>query len=265
MMKALKKYSGVFGASMKENSKSYVNALNSAVSILVILFIFLQLWSYIYSNGQPVINGFSLNQMMQYLVMAELIAYSLRKKQVMDSISSDIKTGRIAYLLNKPFNYFIYTVFYSTGEMVFKLCMLVPVAFLTSFLFTGSLVTLQGILPIILVLVLNAVLTSTVYACISMLTFWLEDADPFGWVFEKMLMLFGVFFPPQFFPQVLQPFIYYSPIYAMYSGPSMLFASFSWQTWGNVVMWQTFYIGVFVALGLIMYHFGTKKVNIYGG
>ena len=78
-------------------------------------------------------------------------------------------------------------------------------------------------------------------------------------------MLFGLFFPPEFFPTWLQPFINYSPVYAMMSGPCKLLANFSWELFLQVSVSQVAYITVFVVLGLVIYQSGTKKVNVHGG
>ena len=78
-------------------------------------------------------------------------------------------------------------------------------------------------------------------------------------------MLFGLFFPPEFFSASLQPFITYSPVYAMMSGPCKLMANFSWDLFLKVSISQLVYIAVFVIIGLIIYKIGTKKVNIHGG
>ena len=78
-------------------------------------------------------------------------------------------------------------------------------------------------------------------------------------------MLFGLFFPPEFFPVWIQPVINYSPIYAMMSGPCKLLAGFSWDLFCKVIISQLFWIVVFVGIGLVLYKRGSRKVNVHGG
>ena len=78
-------------------------------------------------------------------------------------------------------------------------------------------------------------------------------------------MLFGLFFPPEFFPTWLQPLIVYSPVYAMMSGPSKLLANFSWELYLQVSISQLSYVIIFLCIGLLIYKKGTRKVNIHGG
>ena len=78
-------------------------------------------------------------------------------------------------------------------------------------------------------------------------------------------MLFGLFFPPEFFPLWLQPVITYSPVYAMMSGTCKLLANFSWELFGQVVLTQIIYLTFFLGFALVLYKKGTKKVNVNGG
>ena len=49
------------------------------------------------------------------------------------------------------------------------------------------------------------------------------------------------------------------------SGPCKLLANFSWELFLNVSMSQLSYITIFIVVGLLLYKFGTKKVNVNGG
>ena len=78
-------------------------------------------------------------------------------------------------------------------------------------------------------------------------------------------MLLGLFFPPEFFPNWLQPIIEYSPIYAMMSGPCKLMTNFTWELFLKVSVSQVVYIGLFIAIGCMTYKRGARKVNVHGG
>ncbi|MBR4003939.1 MAG: hypothetical protein IKI95_07845, partial [Clostridia bacterium] len=119
--------------------------------------------------------------------------------------------------------------------------------------------------PLIISLLLATLLTCIIYGTVGLLSFWIEEATPFTWIIQKFQMLFGLFFPPEFFPTWLQPIINYSPVYAMMSGPCKLLANFSWDLFLNVTLSQGVYIIIFIVLGSMIYKIGTKKVNIHGG
>ena len=121
------------------------------------------------------------------------------------------------------------------------------------------------IVPLLISLILAVFLTCIIYGAVGLLSFWIEEATPFTWIIQKFQMLFGLFFPPEFFPVWLQPIIEYSPVYAMMSGPCKLMANFSWDLFLKVSISQAVYILLFLVIGLLIYKLGTKKVNVHGG
>lgn len=265
----MNKYFSIFKTSFKQESKTITNSLTSVVSFVVIIYIFHQLWSFIYggSGGGTLINGYSLDMMLWYMIMAEVLMYAVNSRTTTRAFGNDIKSGKIAYQLNKPYNYYLYQVSSQAGVICWKLLFLLPTALIMGFLLLGSIenFSVAYILPLILILILSLLLTCVIYGMVGLLSFWLEESTPFAWIIQKFQMLFGLFFPPEFFPAYLQPIIEYSPVYAMMSGPSKLIANFSWELCANVLLSQGVYLLLFVTLGLVLFKLGTKKVNVHGG
>ena len=262
------KYAAVFKTSFKQESKTLTNTIVSVVSFFVIIFIFNELWGYIYGSGTgSTINGYSLKMMIWYMIAAEILMYAFNARVVTKSFSNDIKSGKIAYGLNKPYNYFLYHIANNAGSFCWKLLFLLPAGVLIGGILLGNVVNFSfaHILPIIFSLILGVFLNTIMYGIVGLLAFWVEEATPFAWILQKFNMLFGLFFPPEFFPTWLQPIITYSPIYASMAGPSKLLANFSWELFLNVTISQALYIVLFIALGLIVFKFGTRKVSNNGG
>lgn len=265
----MRKYLKIFGTSLRQESKTLANALTSVVSFAVIIYIFKQLWQFIYGagGGGTLINGYTLDMMIWYMIMAEIFMYAVNARGVTRNFGSDIKSGKIAYQLNKPYNYYFYQVSSTLGESFWKLAFLLPVAIVLGLLLLGPIANFSvlHVLPLLLSLVFGVFLTCIIYGSVGLLSFWIEEATPFTWIIQKFQMLFGLFFPPEFFPVWIQPVINYSPIYAMMSGPCKLLAGFSWNLFLKVIISQVFWIVVFVAIGLILYKRGSRKVNVHGG
>lgn len=264
----MNKYLSIYRTSFKQESKTLANSISSVVSFVIIIYIFCQLWGYIYSSGGgTVIKGYTLNMMIWYLIAAEVLMYAVRARAVTRAFSNDIKSGRIAYQLNKPYNYYFYQVFSEMGKIMWKLVFLLPTAIIIGIILLGPMegFSFLYVIPIVVSLLLAALLTSIIYGAIGLLCFWIEDATPFTWIFQKFQMILGLFFPPEFFPNWVQPIISYGPIYAIMSGPCKLLSNFSWELFLNVSISQAIWIAVFIGLGLIMFKSGTKKVNVHGG
>lgn len=262
------KYTAVLKTSFKQESKTITNTIVSVVSFFVIIFIFNELWGFIYGSGVgSTINGYSLKMMIWYMVAAEILMYAFNARTVTRSFSDDIKSGKIAYGLNKPYNYFLYQIANNTGAFCWKLLFLLPAGVIIGSLLLGTIenFSIAYVLPIIFSLFFATFLSALMYGLIGLLAFWVEEATPFAWILQKFNMLFGLFFPPEFFPAWLQPIITYSPVYACVSGPSKLLANFSWELFARVSITQMSYTVLFIALGLIIFKFGTRKVSNNGG
>ena len=265
----MSKYLSIFKTSFRQESKTFANSITSVVSFAVIIYIFKELWKFIYggSGGGTLINGYTLQMMLWYMIMAEVLMYAMNGRGTTRAFGNDIKSGRIAYLLNKPYNYYTYQIASQCGICAYKLCFLIPTAAVMGLLLLGPIQNFKFyyLFPILLCLVLATLLLCTVYGAVGLLSFWIEESTPFTWIIQKFVMLFGLFFPPEFFPIWLQPIINYSPVYAMMSGPCKLLANFSWELFGIVALSQTAYLILFLSIGLVIYKLGTKKVNMHGG
>jgi len=265
----MNKYIAIYNTSFRQESKTLSNSITSVISFVVIIYILQQLWQFIYggSGTGTLINGYTIEMMIWYMIMAEVLLYSVHARTVTKAFSNDIKSGKIAYQLNKPYNYFAYQVFSQTGVFVWKLCFLVPTALVTGLILLGPIAnfSIVYVLPILISFILAVFLNCIIYGMIGILCFWIEESTPFTWIVQKFQMLFGLFFPPEFFPVWLQPIITYSPIYAMMSGPCKLLANFSWELFLQVSITQVVYLSVFLCVALILYKYGTRKVNVNGG
>ena len=264
----MNKYFSIYKTSFRQESKTIGNSLTSVISFVVIIYILQQLWQFIYGGGSgTLIHGYTVNMMIWYMIMAEVLMYSVNARGVTRAFSSDIKSGKIAYQLNKPYNYYVYQVSSQMGEIMWKLIFLIPTAIVMGLLLLGPIenFSIAYVVPLLISLLFAMFLTCIIYGMVGLLAFWIEEAGPFTWIVQKFQMLFGLFFPPEFFPTWLQPAIEYSPIYAMMSGPCKLMANFSWDLFMKVSISQIAYIIIFVVAGMIMYKFGTRKVNVNGG
>ena len=265
----MNKYFSIYRTSLRQESKTVANSLTSVVSFVVIIYILEQLWNFIYGGrgGGTFINGYTVEMMIWYMIMAEVLMYAVNSRGVTREFGKDIKSGRIAYQLNKPYNYFSYQICSQAGVFTWKLLFLIPAAIVMGLILLGPIPNFQAsfVLPLLVSLMLAVFLTCVIYGMVGLLSFWIEEATPFTWIIQKFQMLFGLFFPPEFFPVWLQPVIEYSPVYAMMSGPCKLMASFSWDLFLKVSVSQILYIALFVVFGGMIYKLGTKKVNVHGG
>ena len=143
---------------------------------------------------------------------------------------------------------------------------------LLSFIVAGSkngvikeCVSLVGIIIVIISCFL-AVLISILFATsIGLISFIIEDANPLFWLYSKSLLIFGVVFPVEFFPGVLQSIIKVSPIYVICYGPAKLFVDFSYKSSITILIAQVLYVLIAWGICNLFYYKGVKKLNVNGG
>ncbi len=219
-----------------------------------------------YTTGQQLFFGvFSWGMLVWYLIIVQLLCNT--QKNFTKDISDHIQTGLITSIMSRPVFYPLALLADHIGEVVIiipaVLLLLIPLGFIAG----GSIqVTFVGVIIGIISIFLAILLQSLIDICLGMIAFWVEDANPYRWVFQKMVFLLGgVIFPLEIYPQWFQPIAKIQPIaYTMYH-PSKLFVNFSLQSAIDVLAGQIIYCVAFGLLLAIMYSRAVRKVNINGG
>src|SRR6056297_1423762 len=112
-MKRAKKYLTIFKITFVNDLLYSRNFIGQFMFFGLFLFVYSFLWRVVFKNGQ--IEGFTFMKMMWYFMFTESIM--LAKFVFHREMAQDIKTGDIAYHLNKPYSYmlFMYAKYMSTS------------------------------------------------------------------------------------------------------------------------------------------------------
>lgn len=263
----MKKYLYIYKATLIENLSYIANVILGFINFFVMMFIFLNLWQYIYSDNSQIINGYTMQQMIWYVLITEVLWFGTRNKILTREISQDIKSGNIAYNINKPYNYVFYIIAKHLGEITMKFIMFVIVGIVIGVCFVGPIQNFSfASIPLILIVVLLGILiNSTIRIIISIFSFWIEDSSPFHWVYDKLILVLGTLFPIEMFPKFLQPIIKFTPIYVVTYGPAKLIIDFSMQNFIQIFIAQIIYLAIIIFLVVFLYEKGVRKLNVNGG
>ena len=92
----MKKYLYIFKSEFMSNLSYIFNTIVGFAGYIILIFIFLNLWKYIYSDPNEVINGYTLNQMIWYVIITELLWTSLKgrklvKEYLAENVDSYVK------------------------------------------------------------------------------------------------------------------------------------------------------------------------------
>lgn len=263
----MRKYIFVFKATLIESLKYVLNILLGFISFFMMLFVFLCLWNYLYSDSTNIINGYTMQQMIWYVIFTEILWFGSRNKTLTTQITTDIKSGTIAYGINKPYHYILYIIAKHLGDITIKMLLFIGAGLLIGCTFVGALPNFHLYqLPFILISTLFGILINAfIRMTLSVLSFWIEDSLPFHWIYDKLIIVIGMLFPVEMFPSWAQPAIRCSPIYVVTYGPAKLTIDYSHEVFLKVLLAQMIYFLVTLLLLFVLFQKGVKRLNVNGG
>lgn len=261
----MKKYLYIFKYTFINELSYFSKVVFRVVSYFLHIFVFYNVWKYIYQDNNT-IAGFSLNQMMWYLILAELFMMAdsrvARKRPI-----EEIKSGSITYIMNKPYSYIGYVFTTYLAEGFIRLLVMVPVSLIFGLLFVGPLqdFNVKYIGFMIISFIIGYSLNGLIQLLISLFSFFMEDANPMHWLYNKIVLIFGVFFPIDMMPRFLQGILKYTPAYVVSYGPTKLMVDFDLMSAIKIISAQILYLIIVLLLTNIIYRKGVKKLNVNGG
>ncbi|MDE7247938.1 MAG: ABC transporter permease [Lachnospiraceae bacterium] len=263
----MRKYAVIYRSVLMENLQYAANVAMGFFSYFVFIFIFIKLWEYMYRTPGELIAGYTKEQMIWYVMMTEMLLFCSDAASVARAVSGDIRSGNIAYLMNKPYHYTLYILTKYTGEWSIRMPMYAVLAVVIGAVCVGSLPRFP--ITAVPVMVLCAILGLTINAVfklgISLFSFWIEDTTPFQWLYDKLILVVGIIFPIEIFPDKLQPLFKMTPIYTVCYGPAKLIVDFSGEKCAEILTAQVLYLTAGLGLMFLIYRKGVRKLYVNGG
>ena len=260
------KYFAVFRVSIASNLAYAMEVVFRALLLIAMVFILSQLWKTTFElHGAKILNGFTIADMVWYLVAAESIALSM--PPLTRRIDEEVRSGQLAYLLGRPCSYVFYTYASYLGERLVRFTLNSLVGVVLALIVVGlPHITLPGLLAWPLVAVLAMSIEFVAYFCIGLLAFWTEETQSFAFVFSRLtLVLGGVLAPLEIFPQPLRSIAQALPFSTILYGPAHTLVHFAWPFFGGLLIQQVVTLAVGGALLGVLYSVAIRRVNMNGG
>jgi len=232
--------------------------------ILVVLFIFVNIWKAAYA-GKEIIDGFTIAMIMWYMLLTESIVTS--GSTVIKEVNADIQSGGIAYQLNKPYSYIGYYLSKSISYKALGCLITFIIGSVLVYFLVGKIdIDILTIPLVILTVILALILDFFMLLCIALVAFWFEDTTALRWIYDKILFTIGgMLVPLEIFPDWLEKTSSVLPFsFAVYQ-PAKLFVQFSMERFVQVAAIQIAYISIFVVIAILIYKKGIGRVNVNGG
>lgn len=263
----MKKYIYIYKSELMSTLQYIFNILFNLIGFIILIYIFMNLWTYIYDDPSELINGYTKSQMIWYVIITEVIWGATDGKKYCRRIANDVKCGNIAYMINKPYSYIGYAISSHLGETTVKTVIAIIIGFTMGMIFLKEFPSLS--IPAIIIVIISGILAvlinSLLITFIGLISFIIEDSNPIFWLYSKMILVLGALFPIEFFPGILGQIIRYSPIYVTCYGPAKLFVDFSYVNAIEIIISQLLYLGIACVMCYCLYRKGVRKLNVTGG
>lgn len=263
----MRKYLFIFKTQIMTNLQYVFDFVVAFIGYFIMIFILFNLWEYLYSDPNEIINGYSMTSMMWYVVITEILYSIVDGRNLCKNISDDVKGGNIAYNINKPYSYIGYIVSTHFGSMFIKFIIYSILSILFGYMFIGSLpnLSLVGIIFVLISMFLGLLISTLLVLSIGLFSFFIEDSGPFYWVYSKLILVMGTLFPIEYFPLFAQKILVYTPVYVVNYGPAKLFVDFNINKGIEIIIAQIVYVFIAYLICNFIYRKGVKNINVNGG
>lgn len=264
-MKHLAKYMLIFKISIQDGLAYVADFLGRSFFFVLIIGVYLLLWKNIYAN-QPVMEGFTLNKMIWYLIITEIITLSAARFYT--EIADDVKTGNIAYMLNKPYDYMGYQLANAMGKSMLWCGLNGVIGILMGLLFVGPLEEFRWVnLPAMVLSILMGILIDfMIMYALALTAFWVEENLPFRWIYQKLVFtLGGMLLPLDLFPVSIAKVAHVLPFAYVTYAPAKLVVQFEMPMFAQTIAIQGLYLLVSIVVGQLIYRKGVGALNVNGG
>jgi len=260
----LRKYAVIARVSFMNAIAYRANTISRFFFYTLFIYVFMGLWRAIYREGS--VHGYDYVQMVWYLIMAEFITFA-GGTGVFGSMSEEVKSGSIAYQLGRPTHFVFYQFANSLGQIFFNMVSFGILAAALGFLFVGPLHTFQlaGLLPLALSILLSVTLCYFFLMLIGLSAFVMEDNFALYLIYQKLTFMLGTFLPIEFLPGWLQNIAKNMPFSYVSWAPAKLFVDYSPALFRELIPRQAGWAAAAIALTLIAYRLGVRRLQVNGG
>lgn len=257
----IRKYGAIMRVSLLNSMAYRHDFLFRGGFFVIILFIFRQIWLTV----DPASRGMNINQLIWYLVITESMMLSF--PDVNKRVDMDVKSGTIALLMVKPFHYPGYLFMLYSGELLPRFIVNIFLGAGAAYYFTGvNVIEANLMLPVLICMVFGAIMHFLIALLISLMSFWVEETEPFFWVYHKILFtLGGLLIPLEFLPDYLRNIAESLPFSVILYRPAMMAVNPSSNAFINLISVQILWCLVLLGATEAVYAAGRRRLCFNGG
>lgn len=212
----------------------------------------------------PIINGYTLDQMITYVIIGWLFSFFTTNFGFEMIISKQITTGEISNFLLKPISYIRYIMVLSIGRISMALIssLILQLGFILIFWkYLVAPVSLSVFLFIIPMMILSYFINLFFSILMGFCSFWTTESDGIHYAFRfANRFLTGAFFPISLFPvSILNIFLVFPFVYSFFVPIQIYLGKMSFhQAWLGLAIQCLWLLVLYIAVKM-MWKVGVKK------
>lgn len=264
-VRKLAKYAAYAHMTVRNQLAYVLDFLIRSLFLLVILYIFFQLWSVTYDGvGERQIAGYTFQQMIWYLAVAESVILASPKLNA--KIEAEVKNGDIAYQLIRPAHYLLMHYGSYMGEAAVRVVVNLALGLGLAVAWFGWSLPGQNIPLALLVMIGSFTVNFLLTVLLSLCAFWVEETRGLDFVYNKLLFTVGgMLLPLEMFPGSLgavsawlpfQAVAYFAAKTAVHGGGADVARMLAIQ-WG--------WAALLAIAAMLVYRKGVRRLNVNGG
>ena len=213
----LAKYAAFARIAASQARRERADIYGRIVFFAVILGVFSSLWRAVAEAGMPI--AAEPRALVWYLAATEWILLSAPPIHL--EIQEAIRRGDHIYRLAHPASFVMAEFATGLGLLVLRAPVLAVAAFCCAFVFTGWVPPFTAFAIFIPLGLTASVLLTALHVPLGLLAFWLHDATPVFWVWQKLLfVLGGLMLPLELYPPLVQHVADVTPFPSLLAGPA---------------------------------------------
>ncbi|TJY43340.1 ABC transporter permease [Cohnella pontilimi] len=262
---AVRKTGAVAQITLRQQLAYKADFVFRSLFLLLILFVFVQLWSTAYDGeGSEVVGGFTLKQIVWYLVFTE--ALTMAGPPLCARIEEEVKNGDIAVRLTRPFSYLAYHYASYLSEALFRFVIHLGVGSAIAWPFVGAPSFGFGWLGLAVLSIGALTVDFLLKAVVALCAFWVEEVRGLDFVLQKLqFTVGGMLLPIDLMPEWLQRVCAWLPFQAVLYFPARTAVNSEGANLAAQLGVQLAWTALLGVLVTEVYRRGVKKLHVNGG
>lgn len=236
----------------------------------VMLAVTYYLWKAVYGSSEnSIINGFSLNEMIIY-VLISFITTMIISANILSDVYREVKDGSIAINLIRPISYEKRMIFQGLGNVMYNFVVIFIISFtaitILYYKYTGSL-NLFNIIFYFLSTILGILINLYYSYAFGLISFKITNMWGLSQIAGAIAQLLsGTLIPIVFFPKTIQWIFNFLPFSSMVYTPTMIYlGKITGLELIKAIGIQVIWLGILIAIARVMWKTLIKRLTILGG